>query len=93
MSGCASVRFGYNARMSGGPSQVAMAESVSIFLNGECRTLLSPVSVRGLIQQLGLDQDAVAIERNREIVRRLEWPGTHLRDGDRIEIVHFVGGG
>ena len=70
-----------------------MVDAVSIILNGERQTLLSPISVRGLVKQLGLDQDAVAIERNREIVRRLEWPGTQLRDGDAIEIVHFVGGG
>jgi thiamine biosynthesis protein ThiS len=37
--------------------------------------------------------DRVAVELNREIVPRPEWPGTLLKDGDRLEIVHFVGGG
>ena len=79
--------------MLGGHCQAGMTDAVSITLNGERRALVSPITVRELIEQLGLDQDAVAIERNREIVGRLQWPGTQLRDGDRIELVHFVGGG
>jgi len=37
--------------------------------------------------------DRVAVELNREIVSRAQWSGTQLKDGDRLEIVHFVGGG
>jgi len=50
-------------------------------------------SVRDLIRELGLDEDAVAVERNRAIVRRPSWAETMLRSGDRIEVVRFVGGG
>lgn len=67
--------------------------AVSIMLNGEHCTLVSPVSLDGLVDQLGLQHDAVAIEHNREVVRRDQWSATSLRDGDRVEVVHFVGGG
>lgn len=67
--------------------------AVSILLNGEHCTLMSPVSLVGLVDQLGLQHDAVAIEHNREVVRRHQWSATSLRDGDRVEVVHFVGGG
>lgn len=46
-----------------------------------------------MIRELRLDEDAVAVERNRELVRRGQWSGTFVEAGDRIEIVHFVGGG
>ncbi len=47
----------------------------------------------GSWRSLGMKPDRVAIELNREIVPRDRWPQTPLRDGDRLEIVHFVGGG
>jgi len=46
-----------------------------------------------LIEQLGIKQDRVAVELNRNIVPRVQWEQTALSQGDRIEIVHFVGGG
>jgi sulfur carrier protein len=42
---------------------------------------------------MGMKPDRVAAELNREIVPRSDWPHTQLSDGDRLEIVHFVGGG
>jgi len=46
-----------------------------------------------LIEQLGMKGDRVAVELNREIVARADWTQTRLNDGDRLEVVHFVGGG
>lgn len=46
-----------------------------------------------LIEELGMKGDRVAVELNREIVSRGSWSATALHDGDRLEIVHFVGGG
>ena len=46
-----------------------------------------------LVEQLGMKQDRVAVELNRNIVPRGEWAETHLAEGDQLEIVHFVGGG
>lgn len=46
-----------------------------------------------LVSQLALAPERLALERNREVVRRADWPRVSLAEGDRIEIVHFVGGG
>ncbi len=52
-----------------------------------------PAHIQDLITDLGLQGDRVAIEHNGNIVPRTEWANTGLQDGDRLEIVHFVGGG
>jgi thiamine biosynthesis protein ThiS len=62
-------------------------------INGESRDFPSLPSVAALIEHLGMKQDRVAVELNREIVPRDQWTATSLNDGDRLEIVHFVGGG
>ena len=64
-----------------------------IVLNGEERQVSEGLSLAGLVEQLGMKPDRVAAEVNREIVPRERWLETRLRDGDRLEIVHFVGGG
>ena len=64
-----------------------------ILLNGEEQQHAKGLSLAALIEQLGMKPDRVAAELNREIVPRERWPQTTLRDGDRLEIVHFVGGG
>lgn len=46
-----------------------------------------------MVRELSLPPQRIAIELNRNVVRRNEWPLTLLNEGDRIEIVHFVGGG
>jgi len=66
---------------------------VRLTVNGEERQLDAAESVAALIGRLGLDPRKVAVERNLAIVPRSLWPSTVLTDGDRIEIVHFVGGG
>jgi thiazole synthase len=67
--------------------------AVEITLNGETRRLDAPLSVRGLLESLGLDPAKIAVERNLEIVPRSAYDATPVCDGDRIEIVHFIGGG
>jgi thiamine biosynthesis protein ThiS len=62
-------------------------------INGEERDFAGPLSLAGLIANLALKPDRVAVELNRKIVARELWQGTELREGDRLEIVHFVGGG
>jgi thiamine biosynthesis protein ThiS len=66
---------------------------LSIQLNGAARTLPGPVSLAGLLTQLGLDARMVVVERNREIVRRGRLDEVKVDEGDVIELVHFVGGG
>ncbi len=65
---------------------------MKLTINGEPQTS-SAQTLGALVEQLEMKPDRVAIELNREIVPRDRWPQTPLRDGDRLEIVHFVGGG
>ncbi len=65
---------------------------VKILLNGEDRQVVAG-TVLALIDEIGLDGRKVAVERNLEIVPRSQYLATDLSDGDRLEIVHFVGGG
>ena len=65
---------------------------VNIVRNGEEKQV-SAATVTALIDEIGLDGRKVAVERNLEIVPKSQYLGTSLTDGDRIEIVHFVGGG
>ena len=62
-------------------------------INGEERTFEEAMSVEQLLGRIGLDPRKVAVERNLEIVAKSTYPETPLADGDRLEIVHFIGGG
>ncbi|MBZ5568625.1 MAG: sulfur carrier protein ThiS [Acidobacteriia bacterium] len=65
-----------------------------IVINGDEREVeAGDPTLAALVEQLGIKSDRVAVELNREIVARERWLGTRLREGDRLEIVHFVGGG
>ena len=66
---------------------------MKIYLNGETREFAHGLTVDSLISTLGLEPTRVAIELNRKVIRRSDWQGTILHDDDRVEIVHFVGGG
>ncbi|MBA3321427.1 MAG: sulfur carrier protein ThiS [Pyrinomonadaceae bacterium] len=62
-------------------------------INGEFRECPEGIKLNDLIAQLSLAPERLAVELNQQIVRRAAWPETTLLEGDRIEIVHFVGGG
>jgi len=62
-------------------------------INGKDQNLAEELNLAQLIDQLGMKGDRVAVELNREIVSRAQWSETSLKGGDRLEIVHFVGGG
>ncbi|HZH31648.1 MAG TPA: sulfur carrier protein ThiS [Pyrinomonadaceae bacterium] len=62
-------------------------------VNGEFRELPDELTLDALVRQLALAPERLAIELNREVVRRVRWSETMLREGDQVEIVHFVGGG
>lgn len=73
-----------------------MSQALSIELNGHPRTfetLPTPVTLDQVIAALELQADRVAVEWNGDIVRRTAWPATLVQSGDKLEIVHFVGGG
>jgi len=64
-----------------------------IEVNGEPREVAPDTTVSALLRELGASDGPVAVERNREIVPRSAQPVTQLREGDQLEVVHFVGGG
>ena len=66
---------------------------VSVVINGEERTLASGTTITGLIAELGLRPDQVAVELDRHIVGRGDWDGAELKRGANLEVVQFVGGG
>ena len=66
---------------------------MKLWVNGEERSIEAAGTVAALVVALGLDGRKVAVERNLEIVPRSTYDSTALIDGDRIEIVHFIGGG
>ena len=81
----------------GGPIIHSMRDVLTLQLNGESRQFATsvehPLSVLGLLSELGLDMRKVAVERNEEIVPRSRYAETSLVSGDQLEIVHFIGGG
>ncbi|MEO1135552.1 MAG: sulfur carrier protein ThiS [Pseudomonadota bacterium] len=66
---------------------------MDITVNGDQKRLEAPLTVEGLLAVLELEPRKIAIERNMEIVPKSLYGETQLRDGDKIEIVQFVGGG
>jgi sulfur carrier protein len=71
---------------------------MNLYINGEARAFADSATpadftLAALVESLEMKPDRVAVELNRDIVPRDLWPQTVLKDGDRLEIVHFVGGG
>jgi len=69
---------------------------MKLHINGEERDFPgapAPFTLAALVELLGMKADRVAVELNRDIVPRDCWLATHLHEGDRLEVVHFVGGG
>ncbi|MGB5285822.1 MAG: sulfur carrier protein ThiS [Polyangiales bacterium] len=64
-----------------------------LVVNGEERHVQPSTTVKQLLSSLGLGDTLVAVERNEEVVPRAQHESTHLSEGDRLEVVHFVGGG
>ncbi len=73
-----------------------MPATLTVQLNGQPRALAaltSPTDLASVIQALGLKPDRIAVELNSVIISRSSWPQTQVVNSDRLEIVHFVGGG
>ncbi len=69
---------------------------LTISINGQNRTFAtfeSPVPLAAMIASMELKADRIAVEHNGEIASRKDWPTVRISSGDRLEIVHFVGGG
>ena len=66
---------------------------MQVVLNGERREIPDNLTLEKLLEHLKLKRERVAVERNREIVKREDWPQVKVQPGDQLEVVHFVGGG
>lgn len=66
---------------------------MTVTINGDEREFSREMSLAELMDELSMKPDRVAVELNHAIVQRTKWAETELHDGDRLEIVHFVGGG
>ena len=64
-----------------------------LFVNGEEKTYTAPLSILGLVEKHGLKKEGVAVEVNKKIIKKVDYDKVSLKDGDKVEIVHFVGGG
>ena len=73
--------------------RLSSRRSVHVTVNEEPRTLDPGATVADLVAALGLGPRRIAVEVNRAVVPRAEYGATPLRDGDAVEIIHFVGGG
>jgi thiamine biosynthesis protein ThiS len=87
---CAS--FDYNEGQIGMSNQQP-GEVVEVIVNGEARTIAAGSSIVALLETMGLPPERVAVELNRQIVRRADWAAVALPEGAQLEIVQFVGGG
>jgi len=70
-----------------------MPSPIDVVINGQARTVADGTTIAALIEELGLGDRRVAVERNREVVPRAQHATTALAAGDRLELVTFVGGG
>jgi len=66
---------------------------ITIHLNGEEREVPETIDLSCLLQRFSLPDKRIAVELNGHVIRRPDWPNTTVGNGDRVEVVHFVGGG
>ena len=66
---------------------------MKIYVNGETKKIDREVTLVELLKNFSLPQERVAVELNKEVVRKKDWENIRVKDADKIEIVHFVGGG
>lgn len=66
---------------------------MKVFINGETKEIAKQVNLLELLKEFSLPQERIAIELNKEVVRKKDWENITVSDADKIEIVHFVGGG
>ena len=66
---------------------------MKVSINGETKELFQEVNLIELLENFSLPQERIAVELNRKVVRKKDWETIRVKDADKIEIVHFVGGG
>ena len=66
---------------------------MKVFINGETKEIAEEINLNELLVNFSLPQERIAVELNKEVVRKKDWETVLVKDADKIEIVHFVGGG
>ena len=66
---------------------------MKVFINGETKEITKQFNLLELHKEYSLPSERIAIELNQEVVRKKDWESIKIKDADKIEIVHFVGGG
>lgn len=66
---------------------------MNIIVNGEKKNIETELNLRELLEKLDLPNERIAVELNKQVVRKKDWDATRINDADKIEIIHFVGGG
>lgn len=74
-------------------ADTAVAAEITVRVNGDERAVPAGLSVAGLLEHLGLSPRMVVVEHNGDILRRDALADASVREGDQLELVHFVGGG
>lgn len=70
-----------------------LSMDINVTINGKTESIAAGMSLQSLLKLLGIKSERVAIEYNREIIDRNQFDALHLKEGDRLEIITFVGGG
>jgi thiamine biosynthesis protein ThiS len=66
---------------------------MKILLNGEMKKISNELNLSELLKHFSLPSERIAIELNKEVVRKKDWENIKIAEGDRLEVIHFVGGG
>ena len=66
---------------------------MKIFINGETKEIAGETNLSDLLEQFSLPSERIAVELNKQVVRKKDWETIKISDADRIEVIHFVGGG
>lgn len=66
---------------------------MKIIINGNTKEIPNEVNIIELIEKFSLPKERIAIELNKQVVRKKDWENIKIADADRIEVIHFVGGG
>ena len=75
------------------PADMTEASTIEVLVNGERRNIQAGQSILAFLKSLQIPHDRVAVELNKSLVRKRDWPGEVIFEGAQIEIVEFVGGG
>ena len=66
---------------------------MKVVINGEIKEIAKKINLQALLKNLSLASERIAVELNKEVVRKKDWENIEINEADKIEIIHFVGGG